>query len=76
MFSDDGHLRHPVAFQLRRRAKFEAGIYFKTSRENITYCSPVGNVALFESHRGAITAYLGRLVSDWTVDLKTWNTTR
>ena len=33
-------------------------------------------MALFDSHFDAITAFLGRLVSNWTVALKTWNTTR
>ena len=31
---------------------------------------------LFESHRDAITAFPGSLVSDWTMALNTWNTTR
>ena len=31
---------------------------------------------LFESHRDAITAFMGRSVYDWTVVLNTWNTTR
>ena len=48
--------------KFRRRAKFEVGIYFKTSRENIAYCPPVGNVALFDSHRDAIAAFSGSSV--------------
>ena len=60
----------------RRREKFDAGIYFKTLRENIAYCSPVGNVVLFDSHHYVITTFPGSLVSDWTMALNTWNTTR
>ena len=61
---------------VRRRAKFEAIIYFRTSWENIAHFSPVGNVALFDSHRDAIINHLGRSVSNWDVALNTWNTTR
>ena len=60
---------------IRRRAKFEAGIYFQTQRENIVHCFPVGNVALFDFHCNAITAFLESSVYDWNVDLNTWNTT-
>ena len=59
-----------------RREKFEIGIYLKTSRGKIAYFSLVGNVALFDSRRNFITAFPGSLVSDWTVALNTWNTTR
>ena len=51
-------------FNFRFLAKFEAGIYLKMSRENITYFYPVGNVELFDSHRDSITTFLGSLVSD------------
>ena len=61
---------------IRRRAKFEAGIYFQTQRENIVHCFPVGNVALFDSHHDSIAAFPGILVSDWNVDLNTCNMTR
>ena len=60
----------------RLREKFEAGIYFQTARENIAYCSPVGNVALFDPHSNSITAFPWSSVSNWTVALNTWNTTR
>ena len=63
-------------YNYRRQEKFEAGIYFKTPRENISYCSPVGNTAFFDSHHNAITAFLGSLVSNWNMALKNWNTTR
>ena len=33
-------------------------------------------MVLFDSHRDAINNFLGRSVSDWTVALNTWNTTR
>ena len=60
----------------RRQGMFKAGIYFQMARENIAYYFWVGNVALFDSHRDAITAFPGSSVSDWTVALNTWNTTR
>ena len=59
-----------------RQAKFEAGIYLQTPRENIAHCFPVGDVALFDSHHGAIADFPGKSVSDWTVDLNTWNNNR
>ena len=58
------------------RPKFEAGIYFWTSRENITHCFLVGNVTLFELHCCAIAAFPGISLSDWTVYLNTWNTNK
>ena len=33
-------------------------------------------MALFDLHRDAIANFLGRYVSDWTVALNIWNTTR
>ena len=61
---------------VRRRAKFEAGIYFRTSRENIAHFSPVYGVTLCDYHCDNITTFFGSLVSNWTVALNTWNTTR
>ena len=55
--------------------KFYAGIYFQKARESITYFSPVGNVALFDFHCNAITAFLESSVYDWNVALNTWNAT-
>ena len=51
-------------------------IYFWTPRENIVHCFPVDNVELLDLHRDVIAAFTGSLVSDWTVALNTWNTTR
>ena len=62
--------------KVRRRADFEAGIYFGTLRENIAHCFPVVNVALFDLHQDDIAIFLGRLVPDWNVALNTWNATR
>ena len=33
-------------------------------------------MSLFDSHRDAISNFLGRLVYNWTVAINTWNTTR
>ena len=44
--------------------------------DNISHCFPVGNVALFDSHRDAIATFPGSSVSDWTMALNNWNTTR
>ena len=60
----------------RRRVNFEAGIYLQTARENIAYCFPVDTVTLFGSHFDAIKSFPWITVSDWTVALNTWNTTR
>ena len=43
--------------KFRLQEKFEVGIYFKTTRENIAYCSPVGNVVLFGSNCGVIADF-------------------
>ena len=43
---------------------------------DIAYCSPVGNVTLFDSRRDAITAFPGSSLSDWTIALNTLNTPR
>ena len=40
------------------------------------HCFTVDNVAFFDLHCDVIAAFPGILVSDWTVALKTWNTTR
>ena len=45
-------------------------------RENIAHFLPVGNVPLFDLNHDIIVALTGILVSDWTVALNTWNTTR
>ena len=72
MLSDGGRLKCPV----RRWEKFEAGIYFWMPRKNIAHCLPVGNVPLFDLNHDIIAALTVILVSDWTVALNTWNTTR
>ena len=58
------------------QAKLEASIYLQTPRENIAHCFPLGDVALFDLYCDTIAAFLGSSVSDWTVALNTWNTTR
>ena len=40
------------------------------------HCFTVGYVELFDLHCNAIAAFPGSLVSDWTLDLNTWITTR
>ena len=72
--ADTCNIQSPSNFY--HRLKLEAGIYFKTSRENIVYSSLVGNVALFDSHHNSITAFPGSSVSDRSIDLNIWNTTR
>ena len=50
-----------------------AGIYFRDlPQENFTYCAPVGDVGLWESHRDLVGAFASSLLSDWTLDLETW----
>ena len=42
----------------------------------LSYLSPVGNVAVFDSHNDVINVFPGSSVSDWNLALNTWNTTR
>ena len=43
---------------VHHHAKFKAGIYFLTPKENISHYFPVDNMVLFESHRDAIETFL------------------
>ena len=60
----------------RRRAKLKAGIYFQTPSENIAHCFLVGNVEYFYLHHDTDATFMGSSVSNWTVALNIWNTTR
>ena len=53
-----------------------AGIYFRDlPRENFTYCAPVGDVGLWESHRDLVGSFVSSSLSEWMLDLDTWENT-
>ena len=76
MFSDGGLLRREVTLQRPPLGKIRGGHLFPDVKGGKVYFSLVDNVAFFESHHDAIAVFLGRYVSNWTVALNTWNTTR
>ena len=50
-----------------------ARIYFRDPPcENFTYCAPVCDVGLWESHRDLVGVIDSSLLSEWTLDLETW----
>ena len=53
-----------------------ARIYFHAPPlENFAYCTPVGDVSLWESHRHLVGSFASSLLSEWTLDMDTWENT-
>ena len=58
------------------RKPMYAGIYFcDPSRDNFSYCAPLGDVGLWESHRDLVGSFVSSSLSEWMLDMETWENT-